>query len=261
MIVERSELNKLYWINNKNLKQIAKLYGVSDVTVLRWMNKCGVARRDRSAAARLRMSSPEVRRQLSMKLRKKFTPHPSPTLAYVLGVLLGDGSVYKIRSARGSHSYHVSLYVKDRIFAEKFAVALTEIGLDPRFYFCKNGFFRAEAINGGFYEWYKALSLEQICLLVRGCEDRLVCGFYESEGSIGVNESRLRIQIGNKHKKLLFMIQNILHNWNIKSWVCKGTYQDYFVLYIVGNDRVKRFLQIIKPCIRVEPKNARVNAW
>lgn len=258
MIVEQSGLNKLYWVDNKTLKQIAELYGVSDVTVIRWMNRYGVARRDRSAAARLRMSSPEVRRQLSMKLRKKFTPRPGPILAYVLGVLLGDGSVYKSQSARGSYSYHVSLYVKDRLFAEKFAEALTKIGLDPHVYIYKNGYHRVQAINGGFYEWYKSLGLEQISSLVRGFEDRLVCGFYESEGSIGVNKSRLRIQIGNKHKELLFMIQNILQNWNIKSWVC-GPYQDYFKLHVTGDDRVKRFLQIIGPCIRVEPKNAHVN--
>lgn len=259
MIVKQSELYKLYWVDNKNLKQIAELYGVSDVTVLRWMNKCGVARRERSAAARLRMSSLEVRRQLSMKLRKKFTPHPGPTLAYVLGVLLGDGSVHKNRTSRGSYSYRVSLYVKSKVFAEEFARALPKIGLNPTyFYALKNEYYRVEAVNGGFYEWYKSLALEQIRSMILGFEDEFIRGFYESEGSIGNDPSgSLRIQITNKRGELLFMIQNILNDWGIKSWVC-GPYHTYFRLHIATNKRVQKFLQITKPCIKTEPKR-RIN--
>jgi len=50
----RNELYKLYWIENKSLSQIAKMYGVTKPTVIWWMNRYGIARRDRGAAGKLR---------------------------------------------------------------------------------------------------------------------------------------------------------------------------------------------------------------
>jgi hypothetical protein len=77
------ELYESYWIDNKSLRQIARLYGTFDTTIIRWMKSYGVARRDKSAAAKLWLSSRKAR----MKLRKKFTACPSETLAYILGEL------------------------------------------------------------------------------------------------------------------------------------------------------------------------------
>jgi len=53
----------------------------------------------------------------------RWTPEPSKELAYVLGVLLGDG--YTVRG----HTYHydIELLVKDYKFAEKFSKAMAKI--------------------------------------------------------------------------------------------------------------------------------------
>ena len=50
---------------------------------------------------------------------RKFVPTPTAELGYVIGVMLGDGSM----SVCGDHSYKLKLRVTDRDFAEAFAEA------------------------------------------------------------------------------------------------------------------------------------------
>jgi intein-encoded DNA endonuclease-like protein len=50
----------------------------------------------------------------------KFVPVPTAALSYVVGVMLGDGSM----SITGDHNYKLKLRVTDRDFAEAFADAV-----------------------------------------------------------------------------------------------------------------------------------------
>lgn len=253
--VTREKLYEMYWKQQKSIRQIARLHGISCETVWRQMNKHGIARRDKNVAVKLALTSPEVRRRMSLKLRKKFVAYRSSSLAYLLGVLLGDGYVCKVRKTRGGHTYLMGLCVKDRIFAEKFAKTLSKIRLNPYIHTEKRGFHRVRATSVDFYEWYKSLSLEQIRELINGFERQFVCGFYESAGSISLDKSgMLYIQIRNKRRELLSMIQDILDGWGIETRL-RGPYMwDCFTLAIYGKNRVERFLKNIKPCIKTWPK-------
>ena len=253
--VTRETLYEMYWKQQKSIRQIARLLGISCETVWRQMNKHGMPRRSKNLAVKLALTSPEVRRRMSLSLRRKFTSYRSPFLAYSLGVLLGDGYVCKVRKTRGGHTYLIGLCVKNRTFAEKFAKTLSKIGLNPHVHTERSGFYRVRAISVDFYERYKSLSLEQIRELINGFESQFVCGFYESEGSISLDKSgMLYIQIRNKCRELLSMIRDILDSWGIETRV-RGPYSsDCFTLAIYGKNHVERFLKNVKPCIKTLPK-------
>ena len=243
------ELYGLYWTSNKSLRQIARLYETSAPTITRWMKRYGIARRDKSAAAKLWLSFYQAR----MKLRKKFVAYPSETLVYILAVLLGDGFVCKYKP---SYNYQIGLDVKSKIFAKEFYGALTEIGLNPFIFADSKGMYRVRANSANFYEWYKSLDLNQVVSLIQGYEKPFVRGFYESEGYVGVHResSRLYIQISNTRRELLTLIQDILFKWNIKSRIYSLNKNEYFRLTIWGDERVKEFLRITEPCIKKGPR-------
>lgn len=251
---KRDELYKLYWIENKSLSRISQLYGVAHWTIGRWMNKYGIVRRDRGTATRLWRSLPEVKAHMSMKRRRKFTARLGSALAYVLGVLRGDGSVYKSSKHRRCQ---IDLSVKDKSFTEKFAEALRGIGLKPsRIYICHNGQCRVQATSVDFYGWYKLLDLEKIRFFIRGFEEYFVCGFYESEGCINLHSSgRFRIHMYNKSWEVLSMIKDILlERWNIESRLFGPNKKGVFALCVQGDERVKKLLDIIEPCIKTSPR-------
>jgi hypothetical protein len=183
-----------------------------------------------------------------MKLRKKFVAYPSETLAYVLGVLQGDGFVCKDES---SYHYLVGLDAINKVFAKEFYKALTEIGLNP-FIFVNNGIYRVRASSANFYDWYKSLNLNQIISLIQGYEKPFVRGFYESEGYLGIHKrsGSLYIQISNTRKELLILVLDILFKWNIKARIYNLKKGKYFRLTIWGNKGVEKFLSATKPCIK-----------
>jgi len=249
---KRCDLHRLYWGDGKSLHQIAHLYGVSYDAVWKWMKKHNIARRDMRTAVKLALSSPEVRRKMSISHRRKFVFRPTPALAYSLGVLLGDGHVSKTES----NDHIVGLAVKEKMFAEKFRITLKEIGLNPyNIYTNGRETHRVRARSADFCEWYKSLDLKKISSLIGGFEDRFVRGIYESEGCINVHESgSMRIQIGNKNKQLLSMVQNIITSWGIPSGLYGPRKDGCSLLQIYGDEHVKKFLCIVKPCIKTRPR-------
>lgn len=245
----RDELYKLYWGENKSTIKIARLYGVHRNTVIDWMKKYGIARRDRKVALKL--------------TARPFTPHPSPALGYVLGVLLGDGSVYVRKRKSGKRTYCVQLGVKDKEFAEKFATALKKIGLNSSVPHLKSdGSYQAQAVSRNFCEWYKSLcsenglpDLNKIRSVIKKFDSQFVCGFYESEGSIGFHKfGKLRMRMGNRRRELLLMVQDILKCYGVKSHLCGPGKCNYFDLVVYGDERVNKLFAIIKPCIKTSPR-------
>ena len=147
------ELHKLYWKDGKSLYQIAQLYGVCYDTVWKWMKRHAIPRRDVGTAVKLALSSPEVRRKMSISHRRKFVFRPIPASAYTLGVLLGDGYVCKTKF----NDCIVGLAVKKRMFAEKFRMTLKEMRLKPyNIYTDGKGTHYVRARSADFYEWYKS---------------------------------------------------------------------------------------------------------
>jgi len=141
---------------------------------------------------------------------------PSYELAYVLGVLKGDGSVFKIERGKGSECM-VQLRVTNREFAEKFKIGLIKLNLNPRIDLVEGKIFRVQAYSKLFYEWYSSLSLDDIEKLISSEESLIkafLSGFYDSEGYKTTTQSQgyeyTYVAMSNTDRKLMEMIGRLL---------------------------------------------------
>lgn len=148
-------------------------------------------------------------------------PDLSPTcqLAYILGVLKGDGWCYKFHNKKKTDAV-IGLGVNDCEFAESFAKALRLIGLNPKVfpldkYKGSTTKWRATCSSREFVTWYKSLRLSEIFQMLDNREDlalQFFRGFYESEGCLSCSpaKSYYCVVIANTDKPLLENIQRIM---------------------------------------------------
>lgn len=221
-------------------------------------------------AKHIEMSIPTIRkkeRKLGLRrywkgLGKPFDSTPSPTLAYVIGVCQGDGTICK----SGRH-YVVQLGVKDKCFAESFRVALSKIGLSPsRIYPYQPSGNRSRmyvvmASSKPLYEWFHNLAVDKIeeFLESKEMKEEYIRGLYESEGSFSVRGKHqwdLTICCST-NRKLLEFLQKVAEALGFSTKISKemvsklrGRIIKSFNLRLMGGtEMIKEFLRRIEPCI------------
>jgi len=153
--IPREILEKLYWVEHLTQKEISERLGISRRLVIKLMKEYNI----------------EKRKMGSHRLIK---PHLelSPELAYIIGVLLGDGSIRKNR---------IELTVKPKQFAQEFARALQKIGLHPLLWKDKRRYHRVVALSKIFTEWFREGKWTPI---VEKHPLPFLRGFFQSEGTI-----------------------------------------------------------------------------
>jgi len=210
--VSKSEIEDLYVNQKLTLEQIAQKFGLKDSERVRnVLRHYGIERRGTNEG-----------RLIIVDLA------PSPELAYVLGVMKGDGSVL----GKGT----IKLGSIDRIFVDEFEVKLKKIGFNTCYSFWKKSalnskhkdihFMQANSIQ--FVNWYKAQTLEDIQRFLQIPEMQLefVRGFYESEGHHLKNPETTRcLDFANSNPKLLHLIKVSLEKYGIRSRLY-GPYQN-----------------------------------
>ena len=255
MAWEENELRTLYWDKELSTVEIGEKFGYTARNVGYYMRKFGISRRSNSEAHQL-------------GFRKK--PHPgcihpnlefNENMAYILGVLFGDGNVNK----NGSQ-YRIQLNNTRKSFAESFAKALRLIGLHPCFYTVKlskkdpkhSDVLCVVATSKMFYNWFKGLTLIDVRrLLIRDIKytKGFLRGFYESEGTLQHRTKNCwRIRIYNSNVKILNIIQNLLtylgFNHSFHQSKRKKTKDEYSVDILGGTKETFRFLSEVNPCIK-----------
>lgn len=151
---------------------------------------------------------------------------PSINLAYILGAVLGDGSVF--RTAKGTYLVQLG-NIRSEEFALSFAAALSAIGLSPWIYPHKNEYantvYTVRACSKRFLEWYEKLTLKDFEHLLNSDELCLafIRGFYESEGSCSVTRYHYNMRIYNSNRDLLALVQRLLWKMGFRS-VIYGPY-------------------------------------
>jgi len=142
----------------------------------------------------------------------KWASEPSNELAYVIGVLLGDGYI-----VREHHSnYDIELMVKDYEFAEEFSKAIAKI-LDKKYkkpYWSRSHnrwrvYYRSKA----FYTWYRRQDLDTLKQYIehnRETVANFLRGFYDSDGN---NYRYKHIFLYNSNLKLLRYTQYLLKKY------------------------------------------------
>lgn len=164
-------------------------------------------------------------------LPNPFEPLPSRELSYVLGVLKGDGSVYKTRrhyKKKKNIAYMLNLQVRDKPFAEEFARCLSVIfNKSVKVLTCdekqdRGIFYKVFLASKSFYEWYYSSDIYKIALAF---PIEFVKGVYDSEGSLGFTTSKSKnkvyryniIRIVSSNIELLTKIQDLLEEQDISS--------------------------------------------
>jgi hypothetical protein len=195
----------------------------------------------------------EAKKRISEKRKGQFLVKPrlemTPELAYVLGVLKGDGSVYLHR--RGAI---INLTTSSLGFAQSFSDALSKIGLKPsRIYGGK--YYRVEAYSKAFHNWYKELTTAKLEEMLSNNDliASFIRGFYESEGCC----YKYSIHIYNTDYELIRLVRRLLTKlgFNFGVYIRKhnGGWGHAPLYTLFKNKKVdaQRFFQIIKPSIKL----------
>lgn len=241
--IHRDVLYKLYHEEGKNTIEIGRELGYGKHVIRRRLAEYGIPCRDHSLR-RVRLNLDNLK-----------------DLAYVLGVMKGDGSAfYDSRGIGGS----VQLNTIDEQFADSFETALGGIGLHPYHYINCGGMFSVLARSKSFVNWYKKLTLDNIHEKIRGNEKEFTRGFYESEGSIRWSrdkrdsKSRLNISIGNTDLQLLEFVKKMFDDLGIMSTIYgpyqnKGGRKPIYELKIQQRNQAK-FIEMMNPVIKRTPR-------
>jgi len=193
---------------------------------------------------------------------------PSPELAYILGVIDGDGCV--------SGYDYIRLVVKDKEFAEEFAKALKVIGLranvierNPWHRKLKQYFhsWQCYAYSVVFVNWYNGLIRKQIEGIAKQFPIEYLKGFFESEGSYTIStKGSANVLFSNLDYALLLMAQRLLTllGYDSKIYRCKQKTQltdrevTEYMLNLLGSSREKHeFIKKLNPCIKNRPYDYR----
>jgi intein-encoded DNA endonuclease-like protein len=151
---------------------------------------------------------------------------PSEELAYVIGVVLGDGyPKMKRRVIKGYNYVMIGLKARDREFVEGFGRCLAKVlgrrQIRPR-YVKSSGRYVVEAESKTLYELLrKPVDLDRLKKYVEHCERcvaAFIRGFADSEGCV---EKSGYIRIYNTDLRLLTYVKALLRRPNIESMVPK----------------------------------------
>lgn len=221
-------------------------------------------------------------RQISRKLREIGTRDPkslrppkftdadeSPVKAYLLGVILGDGCIYKTNQNRG-HSYYTEIKLTDMKFILSIAGVFGSIGLHSSMSRKKpSSWGKGPSISlkvscKDLYNWlepYKfckrdAYSRASHCA---ECSWAFLRGIYESDGSLRkfkyLVANSYTITITNTDIGLVDSVVKVMKNLSLDPRVYTKYDDRYtkgyrFLIDLNKQKEVKRFLQEANPCIK-----------
>lgn len=197
------------------------------------------------------------------RARKEITFPTSEKFCYLLGVLKGDGYVWK--KHRGT--YWIGLSTIDKEFAEYFKFLLERIfGLFCRMRVKKlskrnsnwHDQFIVETCSADFVEKYLALTIRDIEEIVTSSyelKSAFIRGFFDSEGSISTKGNGHDLRMANTDRELAESVCNILrslgYNVHFYHYESKNpTWSSVSHIVISDKNEVHRFLEEIKPIIR-----------
>jgi len=208
-----------------------------------------------SCRSKFYCSLPEHRKKIATTLKGKpgklINLELNENLAYIVGVVLGDGWV-----GYNHHGFYtVGMTSIDYPFIKNFQLALERIGLRVRAHPYKNknpnghNGWVLSAYSKEFYHWWFSLNWESKRSIAISYPKSFLRGIYESEGTCFYYHSRRLIKIVNKNKNVADIIRESMQ---VLDFHPKG-HCDARGYYYVGLYRwkeVERFFELIDPCIK-----------
>lgn len=175
----------------------------------------------------------------------------NPLMAYIFGVLDGDGSISKFG--------FISLEVKDQPFATSFFNSLKNLGLNPTIKIRRDhNRWIVYAYSSILATYYHSLDIEKKFKLIDDSNVFIdyLRGFYESEGSYKKYNGQYRITISNGYLERVNMVKNRIENLGFNPKISKGAYfvrNQKRMMYNIGlyrQNEIPRFLKLVNPHIR-----------
>jgi intein-encoded DNA endonuclease-like protein len=184
-------------------------------------------------------------------------------LGYVLGVMLGDGSLYRCKS-----HYTIALEAVDKNFAQRFKAALSRLSTNRVFFYyyerklCIYGrhsdtkYYRVKLYDKNLFLKFQTLKsafMKETLPFNKAFVKSLIKGFYDSEGCLcNYKDKYWYVNFTNKDQFLLEKISDCLKNLGVSVSGLyhrvgqKGTERwDSWQLYIYRQEEVQKFLKII----------------
>jgi intein-encoded DNA endonuclease-like protein len=146
---------------------------------------------------------------------------PSEDLAYVIGVLCGDGSAWeKSRVRKGYRRVVIYLKARDREFVEEFAIRIGRVlnRPPPKVRVKSTGYYYVEVESRTLYELMKRpIDIEKIRRFVEHCKRCMAMflrGLFDSEGCV---DKKGQITLTNTNYELLLYVQELLKRFGIET--------------------------------------------
>jgi hypothetical protein len=244
--LDKDEIKTLYWDKHHSITEISKILGVGRNRIWRFMKREDISRKKPSYCAR-------VDRRINIS--------PSPDLAYIIGVLDGDGFA-------GGSEHKIKLEVTSEAFRDSFFESMGRVGLKS----FKNErkqrmsyLYGAFSSSRKFVKFYKGLGEEGRRNILR-TDDYIreyLRGTYESEGSSEYvnegNSTHVRACFSTVRKRMEFL-QELLKKLGFVSDIHGPRTTSYgsvtYELALRGGWRENnRFFDEIAPIIKVKKIN------
>ena len=223
--------------------------------------------------------SPECYNEAKSDLYVPVDLSPSPGLAYILGVMVGDGcgnEYTKKYKGKEKKSYDIKLSVLHYDFAKSFADALETIGLHPNLYLGKQKKYRGkneqrlwcvDAYSKTFVHFYLVFkhNAEKMREFIEKCpegKEGFIKGFYESEGHHGVYNYKTKtgirhvrhLRMTNTDKGLINLVIAFLYSFGFHPYTDLQKrehlgWKDRIDIHLPPKEH-ERFLSTIRPVIK-----------
>jgi intein-encoded DNA endonuclease-like protein len=189
---------------------------------------------------------------------------PSEKLAYIIGVVLGDGTISR-------KDNRIRLGVTDKAFAISFYNTLKDIGLNPTIWKDNkqkinwSDVWRVSVYNKNLHEFLKNLTIEKIKEIIDRQENAIAFlkGFYESEGIL--LSTRFHIFVVNTNVELINLVFTIFDRLNLRARIygpygpyparTKQQKRSFYRIALHYKEDVNKFLKLVNPCIKNKPMN------
>jgi len=168
-----------------------------------------------------------------------FDVEQSPELSYVIGAILGDGSLYN-KNGKGL----IDLAVKDREFAEAFSDAISSVLQKKRNYKVQeyeNGNYRVSVCSYQLFRFLKK-PIEELEPYAKAYPNAFLCGLYDAEGSADSE----RIRLSNTNPEIIELAKTLLKQLGFKfSVYYNPEHYGEYVLAIYRKEQLRRFAEEI----------------
>lgn len=260
--VDWNKVKDLYWGHSLSFRKISLALGISVSSIQYNFKRRNLPARTLSQAKGLVLLDPSIKARHVANLMKgvqkqmiKPLLSPSPSLAYLVAALKGDGWVGHRK--KKEDGYYSQLTSSEIDFVNSVANAMQNVGLHPHVFRYRK-YFGVYAFSKRFVEWYTQLTQKDLGVLTENEENALmfIRGFYEAEGSVGTDKNSPWLRISNTNKSLLLLSSALSRRFGFK-FNLLGPYdlnnpawKPILLLSLYGRAEVLRFLDLVKPCIK-----------